>query len=303
LEILRRFTSSSFPQAGIPIVAEAQNPAQHENMNNRVKSADILRAPAHHLTGRQLVETVRDAWGAERGYKLTIARLSAIIGKSVSTTGYLLGVHEQSAVLAFMCALERLSDSERYRILNSACRTLPTVLHPRVSHSPGAAGALLKLLAQQRELSIVRGGTPASRSFVLLALGHTFPQLDPKHRTAGGLDIHQPSKIVPVESMLYLRNPLSPGQARQVVQSVWPEIRTSQAPLLLFNGVWSLVPEFRDEMLNWAKKRHVIVADDNPPDRSEVARKKIKPVHVLTLSQVPGSSNLIRINCQKPRAS
>lgn len=272
-------------------------------MNNRVKSADISTAPAHPLTGRQLLETVRRAWEAERGYKLTIERLSPMIGKSVSTTGYLLGVHAQSQILAFVCALERLSEPERCRIVSSVCRTLPTVVHPRLSHSPGTVRVLLELLGQQHGLSIVSGGTVASRSFVLQALGHTFSQLDPDHRTAAGLDIHQPSKMVPVETMLYLRNPLGTAQAREVVQAVWPEIRASQAPLLLFNGVWSLVPELHDEILSLSKKRHVIIADAIPPSRSQVARKKIKPVNVLMLSRVPANPALIRITCQKSRAS
>jgi hypothetical protein len=267
----------------------------------RVRSADILRAPAHPLTGHQLLETVRGALAEERGYKITIDRLSAIIGKSMSTTGYLLGVHAQSAVLAFFCALERLSDSERYKLLSGTCRTLPTVLHPRLSHAPSTVGALLKLLEQQRGLSIVCGGTDVSRSFVLGALGHTFPQLDPKHRTAGGLDIHQPSRIVPVETVLYLRNPIGAPHARQVVQQAWPEIRSSKAPLLLFNDIWSLVPDLREEMLDWAKERHVIIADANPPERGQVARTKIQPVHVLTVSQARINPNLIHIACQKLR--
>ena len=272
-------------------------------MSNRVKSADILRAPAHPLTGRQLLGIVRHALEAERGYKVTIERLSAMIGKPVSTTGYLLGVHAQSPVLAFICAMERLSEAERHRLLNDACRALPTVLHPRLSHDPETVNVLLNLLSQQQGLSIITQGTTASRSWVLLALGHTFPQLDRKHRTAAGLDIHQPSKMVPVETMLYLRNPLETAQARQVVQAVWPEIRASQAPLLLFNDVWSLLPELHNEILDLSKKRHVIIADANPPSRSQVARKKIQPVHVLKVSQVAANPALIRIACTKPRAS
>lgn len=269
----------------------------------RVHSADTLRAPAHPLTGHQLLENVRNLVQAERGYKLTIERFSAIIGKSTSTTGYLLGVHAHSALLAFICALERLSDSDRYRFLTKTCRVLPTVMHPHLSHAAGTVSELLEILRQQRGLTIMGGGTPASRSFVLLALGHTFPQLDTKHRTAGGLDINQPSRLVPVETMLYLRNPLETARARQAIQNVWPEIRASQSPLLLFNGVWSLVPELRNEMLNWAKRRHVIIADANPPDRSQLVRKKIKPVHVLWLSQVSANPALIHIVCQKPRGS
>jgi hypothetical protein len=94
---------------------------------------------------------------------------------------------------------------------------------------------MLTLLRQPQGLTIISGGTAAARTFVLTALGHTYPQLDRGHRTAGGLDLRQPDRIVPVEGMIYLRNPLTRDRLNEAVRQAWAEIRKSTSPLLLFN--------------------------------------------------------------------
>jgi hypothetical protein len=271
-------------------------------MSNRIgRIGDTLAAPAHSFTGRGVLEMVRRALVDERGYKMTLTRLARVIGKSSSTAGYWFNVREQHQVLAFVSVLERLSEPERHRLVGRICRVLPTVLHQQLAHAPGTVSDLLKLLAKKRGFSVIRGGSSVSRRFVLMALGHTFPQIDPHHRSAGGIDTHQPSKLVPCESLIYLRNPISHERARQVVREAWPEIQSSSAPLMLFNDVWSLLPELREEILNWAMQRHVVVADESPPERRQLPRKSMGPVHVLTLSHSSENPALIHVYCEPPQ--
>lgn len=262
---------------------------------------EILTAPAHAFSGVQVLRQARSTLELERGYKMTLERVARLIGKETSTAGYWFNVRQQDHILGFISVLERLSEPVRSKYLNGLFRPLPSVLHPRIAHSPTTVGNLLNILAKDCGLTVINGGTSASRTFVLCALGHTFPQIDSHHRTAGGLDIHMPTAFVPCETVVYLRNPINRERARQIVLNEWPGIQASSAPLVLLNGIWSMVPELRDGILNLARKKHVVLADALPPQRRDAADKKIGPVHVLTLTPAGDQPYFIKISCQSPR--
>src|ERR1039458_9723299 len=59
---------------------------------------------------------------------------------------------------------------------------------------------------------------------------------------------------------------------------------------VVFNGVWSAVPEVRDDLLRCARFKHVIIADQGTPDVRYLKAKASTPIHVLTLS----ASTLVR---------
>jgi hypothetical protein len=229
---------------------------------------------------------------------MTLERIARIFGKRTSTAEHWLSLSDQPHVRGFACLLERLSDEERTRVIREICRTFPTITHPRLAHAPAAVEAMLSLLRQPQGLTIIRGGAVAS-TFLMTAMGHTYPQLERRHRMASGLDIHQPDRIVPVESLVYLRNPLTREQLIQAVHQVWPEIRKSDSSLLLFNGVWSLFPEYQKEILGWARERHVVIADSAPPPPKSIRRQGVRPVHLLTVSQLSQNSSRIQVVCQK----
>ncbi|MGH7973672.1 MAG: hypothetical protein ACREIC_33560 [Limisphaerales bacterium] len=260
-------------------------------------SSDILQVPAHPYSGQALWEKVRRAVAEERGYKMTLERVAGIVGKQTSTAEHWLSLSEQPHVRGFVCLLERLSEEERARVMREVCRTFPTITHPRLAHAPAAVEAMLALLRQRRGLTIIRGGGGAS-SFLITAMGHTYPQLERRHRMATGLDIHQPDRIVPVESVVYLRSPLKREQLIQAVHQVWPDIRASHSQLMLFNGVWSLFPEYHEDILGWARERHVIIADSAPPPHRPIFRQGVNPVNVLTVSHLQENSGRIQVICQ-----
>ena len=264
-----------------------------------VKSNEIVRSPAHPLSGHAIWAWVRRSLVGERGYKVTLERLGLMIGRSISTTAHWLDISDQRHVQAFICLLERLSEKERSRFLREVCRTLPAVLHPRIAHAQQTVRNLLWLLEKQQGISVLRGGAPASRRFVLTALGHTFPQVDPRHRTVGGLDTQQPDKIVPVETMVYLRSQLTRDQIRRLVCEVWPEVKSSAAPLLLLNEVWSVAPDIQESILDAAKERHVVVADSDPARLLLLAHAASAPVDVLTVSESLLCPDRIQIACDE----
>jgi hypothetical protein len=266
------------------------------NVSKENESTDCsVCAPAHPYTGRALWQKLRRALAEERGYKMTFQRVGSIMGRSTSTAEHWLSLSDQPHVRGFVCLLERLSEDERRRVMGEVCRVLPSVLHPCLAHSPRTVGRLVNLLQESKGLTIVAGGSARSRSFVLGALAHTFPQLDRRHRTAGGLDIYQPDKLVPIETVIYLRTCPTRERLQVAAQHAWPQVRISTAPLLIFNQVWSLLPDCQSEILNWSGKRHVIIADSHPPSAKLLPRLVARPLHVLTVSPLSENSGRIQV--------
>ncbi len=265
------------------------------------RSNEILLAPAHTFTGRDVIEKVCKLLEADRGYRMTLERLSLITGRKTSTEGYSFGVGMQRGVLAFISMVERLSRPGRERLFAELFRVMPTVLHDRLAHDPRAVSDLLEILAKPNGLTVVTGPTAAARSWVLTAMGNTFPQIDPRHRAVGGLDAHSPLKLVPCENVFYLRNGIDRERSRQVILEMWPKIRDSAAPVLLFHDVWSLAPETHAEIMRFAAEKHVIISNPVPFDQCQALRKKGVPVHVVTVSVSQEQPDFINVSCHFPQ--
>ncbi len=263
---------------------------------------EVLLAPAHQFNGRDVITKVCKLVQADRGYRMTLERLSRLTGLKTSTAGYSFGVGSQRQVLAFVSLFERLSESSKRRLTAELFRVMPTVFHDSLAHDARVVSQLLEILKKPRGLTMIYGGTTAARSFLVNALGHTFTQVDRRHRAVGGLDAHEPSKLVPCEDMLYLCNRIDRERSRQLMLEVWPKIRSSDAPFLLFNDVWSLVPEIHEELMKFAEKRHVVVSNWAPLDRCRALRKKGIPVHVLSISVSKDQPEFIGVSCQSPRS-
>jgi hypothetical protein len=240
---------------------------------------------------------LRNLLANERGGKMTFAQIGRIIGRPVSTAAHSLTISQHPHILAFICMLERLPEEERFRFIREVCRTYPTALHPRLVHSPRAVRILLDTIAMPDGLTVIRGNSNPARTFLLTAIGHTFSQIDQRHRKISGIDIHPPEQFVPVDGVAYLRAELSRDQVTDAVQTMWSDMEKSSAPMVLLNGVWSTMPTMREDILKWTRDRHVIIADAMPPDRAAMAHRGIAPLNILTVSQVKGSGK-IRIGCE-----
>ncbi len=249
------------------------------------------------LDGVKLFQRLLNTLETECGCKLTLERLAAMTGRGKSTVNNWLNYDKHSNLMGFICLLEHLSPESRLRFVQEVCRTYPTLLHPRLAHAPTVIRNLLNILDKCSGITMIRGSSEAIRTFVLIALGHTYAQLDPRHGTAGGLCLHSLQRLVPIGTMFYIQSPAS--HLHQTIERVWSEVRQSSAPLLLFDGVWSSAnQEMRQEILAWAKERHVILADMILPDPRQLAREAIHPVHVLTASQATGIQSRINVHCE-----
>lgn len=254
------------------------------------KTSGFRRPPAHPLTGRAVLAKLRTALANEQGYRMTFQRLGRMLGRATSTAGFWFGIFDSPHVLALVCLLERLSDAERQRFLRSVCRPLPSVLHPSLAHAPGTVAHLLETLQNPCGITLIRG-SEGLRSYLISALGHTHPQLHPRHHPPVGLDVYPPDRFVPVETLTYLRAPLSPEQLRAAITATWSRIPRA-ASLVLLNGVWSAAPAIREQILACARSRNVVLADEVLPDPIQLQKRGIQPLQLLTLSQ---GANAFRI--------
>jgi hypothetical protein len=96
--------------------------------------------------------------------------------------------------------------------------------------------------------------------------------------------LHEPKNWVPLEGVLYFKEPLPPARVRDLMAQVWPRILSSAAPLVLLNSLWSAGPAFHVEILRLAKEHHVVVADGKIPEPIDIRGRNRYPVHVVTVA-------------------
>ncbi len=210
---------------------------------------------------------------------------ATIVGKAASTMSNWLGVSPQPQLVAFLCLLEQLTSEERHAAIDALCRPLPLLDHPWLAHSPSTVTALKNLLRQNAGLTLVNGKDAEQRAFLISALGHTFCRLAPAHRKPAGIDLHEPDKFVPVETLYYLRDTHRPSETVAAIHSLWPAILSAKRPLILLNGVWSQVPELHRAILALAHQQHIIIAEKDVLLPTKPALKTGLPVHQLTVSR------------------
>jgi hypothetical protein len=255
----------------------------------------ILRPPAFPMAGNRILEKAAASIGASRGYLLHNIDVAQIVGRSKSTTSFWLGVYDHPHLVSLICLLEHLPQQDRYRLIDELCRELPLLDHPRLRHNPYTVGMLKNLLKQETGLSLLVGGSHAQRAFVLGALGHTFCRVDHIHRMPGGLDIYGPGNLVPVETMLYLRSPIGLRNPDRLISRLFSEVVHSTHPLLLLHGVWSLAPELQTEILMLAKRRHIVVCEQQVSFNATADSESKYPLHVLSVSTSRDSSSWISV--------
>jgi hypothetical protein len=152
------------------------------------------------------------------------------------------------------------------------------------------------MMRRETDISWIHGGTDYHRSFLIQAIGHSFAQAWGDAAAVAGIDVHEPRKWVPVDSVIYLKEPLPLEMARKNIAEVWPTIRSSQAPLILLNGIWALMPELRQDILELGLKHHVVLTVPKAPEDLQVG-SKASP-HLITMSQPRAGDQCIRLKVE-----
>lgn len=256
-------------------------------------SNDFLRAPAYPFSGPEVFRGVRAALTAALGFQPGFARLARIIGQRPNLAYHWFTAMPHQHVIGFVNLLEHLPEPKRRDFLNQYCRELPRLDNPRIAHDPLAASNLENLLRRKTGITWIHGGTDYQRSFVITALGHGPWKTSRDAATVAGIDVHEPRKWVPVDAVVYLKEPLPLEVAKRAINQVWPTIRSTQAPLILLNGVWTLMPELRQQILELGLKHHVVLSIPKLPEDLPSATKAFS--HIVTVSQAREGEQWIRL--------
>lgn len=243
------------------------------------------RPPAYTFDGHKLFADLRARLEEVHAGRMSYDRLATLAGISKSTSHRWFEHFPHQQLRAWFCWLEHLPAEERQTYGEAHCRVLPSLAHPRLSHSPRAVGQILKLMSQTTGLTLAVGDAD-STEFLITAMGHAVNAEDSRQRLVGGLDLHVPKDYVPVLAMRYLDPASETKKLRQVVIAALPGLITSRAPLLIFRGVWFRVPAVRDDLLRRARTKHVLVAELGLPDLSEAKPNDTAPAHLLSLKRV-----------------
>lgn len=261
--------------------------AKHECMNEKTQrppatNEALIRLPAYPYSGRELFGDLLHRLGRAFDPKLTVRRLSNLLGVPRSTVHYWLVAYPHPQVISFMGLLERLSPAEKHAFIDEHTRMLPAFgnLVDSASSRPG----LPVLLKKKSGVTLV-GGPEVSRRCVLAAVGNYYQATETRRRNISGIDLHRPNDLVPVEGVFYIDAAVGMENARTTVNKIWSRLCTSKAPLVLFNGVWSALPERRVDIIRLSRTRHVLMADGKLPGPGDLNRVGGE-VHLLTASKL-----------------
>ena len=156
-------------------------------------------------------------------------------------------------------------------------------------------GSLLIAHTLQRAVVMPPPGQEGPRTFLVTALGHSISRVNPTKRVCG-LDVHRPHSFVPVAGVFYCQGPPNLELVRHLAANIVDEVESSEAELVIFNGIWSGISQFLKAIQRLAATRHLIVADDFDPAIDGLAKFGPNPVQVMAVSQIPGKQGLIHVD-------
>jgi hypothetical protein len=266
----------------------------NKNGNGKKRCQDLVENPSFPKTGPQLFRELRMALTKALGFLPSYPYLGRIVGEEKTLTHYWFEGMEHKHLIAFLSLLERLPEQQRDELIHDYCRELPLLQHSRLNHDPLAVSNLEKLLQLEKGLTWIVGGTDYQKTFVLTALGHSYRQFKGTDSIVAGIDLHEPRKWVPIESLTYFRSPISPVVAKKLVQKSWPEVINAGAKLVLLNGVWAIAPELHPKILAEAHSRHVVLTAGSVPPAVAVDA----PISIVTISP-RDSEHAIRLRVER----
>lgn len=246
---------------------------------------------------RKLLRSLKAALSESLGAPLSFPSWARISGRPSATLFSWCEAGEVYQLQALLASLERLPEQRRHQLVDEACRLYPTLRHRNLAHDPLAVSSLDKLLRQASGLTVIEGDSDHRRTFLLTALGHSYPAPEGSPGTAG-LDIHEPNSFVPVLGVTYFPNPLHAAELLRQINQAWPAVLSANAHLVLLNGVWTRAPKLQPDILELAHGRHVILADAPFVKPSALPGRMPFPFHVVTVCACREAPDWIKIDIQ-----
>jgi hypothetical protein len=242
-----------------------------------------------------LMRTIKAELEGFQGRTLSFEELASYTGEAASTLFDKLHRPHQPQVESVIRLLERLPEENRSRLLESVCRCYPTLCHPRIAHDPVQVSNMKSLLRQRTGFTVLQGRAAGDRAFVFTALGHENDRFGPERRTVGGIDIGRPDWFVEVTGLTYTGDILAKDQLAEAIRQAWTELSAVDDCLVLLNGVWSQVPDLRQQIIQRATNCHVVVADESRLGREEFGARLPCPLNVVHIVTEPDTRIRLKI--------
>ena len=251
----------------------------------------------HPASSAAIFAELRQRVALATGCNRTYARLGQLLGVRKTTLADWCTHASHPAVPTVLALLERLPEAEQVAFLRRHCRPCPTVEHAALAWEPEQVDLLRGILEQHTGLTVIAAASPFAVSFVLHALGHSYPAADAHHRAATGLFLGSPRAFVPVEGVCY--RALEPGWPvlQAEFKALWQWLQTAETSLVLCDGVWDALPELHPELLRLSRSRHVIVGTGL---RSRTGRAARHQARRLVVEGSPAQHLRLKLRPRRP---
>jgi len=244
----------------------------------------LVRPPFYPVAAKEILNRLRSSLEQQNNAKVTFEQIARMTGLGTSTVHYWWSESVHDDLIALLCVIEQLTPNRRQQILTTYCRVLPTLDHPRLAHDLRNITLLVDLLRRKTGFTLITGGTDSARAFVFGTLAHAFPAIHRTQQAVAGIDLHASSALVPIATLVYARQPRDPLQLQDGVRQIWPEISQSAARALFLNGVWSVMPEVRNDLLRWSRRKHIILAENEDIPAQTLRPTNRHAVRILRVS-------------------
>lgn len=278
----------------LPSLGKAPNQkftmARKRSESNGTNGINHIQYPPERII--RLLVGIRSTISLAEGRAVSYEDLEKLSGRAAGTISSWFEGARMNQVEFLFALLERVPQRLRYELLETTCRTQPTLQHPRLAHDPIVVSQLEAMLKRSAGFSLINGGPDHARAFLLHALGNSTREVNAGRQFTIGAELHDVLTWAPVPGVSAL---LPHGEVRQQFQRLWSKIKqASDGSLVLLGGVWNRVSHLHSEMVQLAGRCHVVVADEFPkPD--ELTRRIPRPVCTLTVTPAREQPEWIRV--------
>lgn len=267
--------------------------ARKRSQSNGVVNGAYVEFPPERVI--RLLHGIKSGISWAEARTISFEDLEQLSGRPEGTIGSWFEGSRMTQLEFLLALLERVPTGLRHDLLDAACRVLPTLQHPKLAHDPMALSRLETLLKQPTGFTIIHGGPAHARAFLLNALGNSAREVNVEQRSTFGFELQPVSAWAPVPRITHFS---TQGEPRQQVQRVWPKLQQAKdGSLILLGHVWNRVPHLHQEIVQLARRCHVVVADD-PLKTEELVRRLPGPVLLLGVSPAREQPEWIRVTIQ-----